>query len=211
MGSVRRLGVDEMPSRIADLGVPAGWHVGRIAGDSRSSLRMTATGVQPDGGFDGCETVAVFGFTGRVPEGLVVENADRALRELEAVDIETVVLDVRSVPGAVAVRSSGYFAACGLWLWSQHNHFVSELDCGTGGLVVQQVIVIESSCRARLDGDVAVLGAALHAAFVDASGDQLSGRPLNFASTASAAAVPSAVRSTQQNHDQLFLSANPFT
>lgn len=211
LGTVRRLGADELPSWVTDLGLPAGWHAGRLAGNACPPMRLAAYGIQSDGGFDGCETIAAFGFTGRLPDGLVADNADRTLRDLEAVGIETTVLDVPAVAGAVAIRSCGYFAAGGLWLWAQHNHFVREFDGGAGGLVVQQVIVVESSRRAALDGDVTALGTALHAAFVEAIGDQLSGRPGSWASTVSAAAVPLAVRASQQNHGHVFLSANPST
>lgn len=66
-------------------------------------------GQRPDGGWDGCKTITVFGFTGIPPEDVVRENADRTLRDLAATGITTERVDTSALLGALAVRSSGYF------------------------------------------------------------------------------------------------------
>jgi hypothetical protein len=45
------------------------------------------SGQRPDGWWDGCETITVFGFTGIPPEDVVRDNADRTVRDLGATGI----------------------------------------------------------------------------------------------------------------------------
>ena len=154
-----------LPAWITRLGVPPGWQIGRLANSAVEPSRIAVYGPQPDGGWDGCETISVFGFTGMPPGDVVRDNADCTLRDLGAAGIATDVLDTPLLSKGTAVRSSGYFGTAGLWVWAQYSTYVAgSLESGQGRLV-QQAVFIESSCQARLSADIAQLNDGVYQAF----------------------------------------------
>jgi hypothetical protein len=61
----------EIPCWTKHLSVLTGWSVGRYVGsDNERPWRISASGLQVDGGWDACETLTVFGYTGFIPEGV---------------------------------------------------------------------------------------------------------------------------------------------
>jgi hypothetical protein len=72
------------------LGVPDGWRIaGFDSGDTQPSRIAAVYGQRPRGGWDGCETITVFGFTGIPNLDDVRRNADCTLRDLDADAITT--------------------------------------------------------------------------------------------------------------------------
>jgi hypothetical protein len=119
------LRADAAPHWLTQLRAPARWKIGHLADSPVEPSRIAVSGPQPDGRWDGCETITVFGFTGIPPEDVVRNNADRTLRDLAAIGITIQSVDTSALPGAVAVCSSGYFVIAGRWVWAQYSTYAS--------------------------------------------------------------------------------------
>jgi hypothetical protein len=154
-----------LPAWLTQLGVPPGWQIGHLADSAVEPSRIAVYGPQPDGGWDGCETISVFGFTGTPPGELAHDNADCTLRDLGAAGVTTHALDTPLLSRGTAVRSSGYFGTAGLWVWAQYSTYVAGSPQPGQGRLVQQAVFIESKCQARLSADIAQLNDALYQAF----------------------------------------------
>lgn len=160
------LGSKYLPGWLVDLGVPAGWRIARLADRTFEPARIAVIGQHPDGSWDGCETISTFGFTGFPPTRVVHDNADRSLRDLGATEITIQSVDESFLRGSVAVRSSGYFAAAGLWMWAQYSTYVFGSSEPSRGRLIEHTVFVDSGCRAQLSGDVAQLTQAVHQALV---------------------------------------------
>lgn len=152
------------PSWLTQMGVPAGWRIGHLTGSPVEPSRIAVCGQRPDGGWDGCETISVFGFTGIPPAEVVRENADRTLRDVAATGIKIERVDTSALPGAVAVRSSGNFVILGRWVWAQYSNYVFGSAEPSKGWLIEHIVFVESTCRAGLRDDVAQLTGAVHEA-----------------------------------------------
>ncbi|WP_156751321.1 hypothetical protein [Mycobacterium sp. 1245111.1] len=148
------------------MGTPAGWQIAQLADRSYEPARIAVTGQHPDGSWDGCETISAFGFTGFPPKHVVHENADRTLRDLGATEITIQRVDEEPLRGAVAVRSSGYFAAAGLWMWAQYSTYVFGSSEPSQGRLIEHTVFIDSGRRVQLTGDVIQLTQSVHHALV---------------------------------------------
>jgi hypothetical protein len=158
------LRADAAPRWLTQLGVPAGWQTRHLAQSTVEPSRIAVSGQRPDGGWDGCETITVFGFTGIPPEDVVRDNADRTLRDLAATGITRERVDTSALRGALAVRSSGYFVIAGRWVWAQYSTYVFGSTEPSQGRLIEHTVFIESGSQARLSGDVAELTQAVHQA-----------------------------------------------
>jgi hypothetical protein len=127
---------------------------------------MTLCGHRPEGGWDGCETISVFAFTGVPPQDVVRENSDCTLCDLHADSITTYTLTAPTDPEVSAVRSSGYFSAVGRRVWAQYSTYLAG-SAGPGqGVVIEHVLFVDAGCRARLRDDIAELSDTVHEAFL---------------------------------------------
>jgi hypothetical protein len=156
----------ELPAWLTALELPVGWRTGRFENAPSQPWRIAVYGPHVEGGFDGCETVAVFGFHGALPLRVLMESADCAFRDLDADQIETNRLSVSSGDHVEAVRSTGYFAAGGLWIWGQHSYFLADSPSSGTGVLIHQSIFVESSRRSALCSDVAALSDQILNSFV---------------------------------------------
>jgi hypothetical protein len=145
------------PRWLTELAVPSGWKIGQLVDNRIAPSRIAVCGQQPDGTFDGCETISVFAFTGDPPEDVVHNNADRTLRDLASTGITTQAIEFSPVPDAVAARSSGFFAVAGLWMWAQYSYYVYGSNEPHQGRLIEQAVFVESGSRTRLNGGVAEL------------------------------------------------------
>ena len=171
------LGAGYRPEWLFELSTPIGWRLAHLADRTFEPARIAVIGQHADGRWDGCETVSAFAFTGLPPEEVVRNNADRTLRDLGAVGITSQVVDASRLHGAVAVCSSGYFAAAGLWVWAQYSTYVfgsSELNRGR---LIEHTIFIDSACQARLMGDVRELTQSIQRALEGAGGKHWTAQP----------------------------------
>jgi hypothetical protein len=148
---------DELPAWLQALDLPTGWRIARMEGPGVPPARIALCGQQPSGGWDGCETVSVFRFSGIPPAEIVRQNADCTLRDLSAEGITTCILPGPLDAGVTAVRSSGTFALGGRRIWAQHSNYlqVSRSDpASLPGVLVEQSIFVDADCRERLVHDI---------------------------------------------------------
>jgi hypothetical protein len=139
-------------------------HASTAAAWRRRESRCAAP--QSDGGWDGCETINAFRFTGIPDIDVVWDHADRPLRDLHAEAITTHTLIPPQLPGTTAVRSSGCFSAAGLWIWAQYSTFIAGSIRADQGQLIQHSVFVESGCQARLNDNVIQLSDAIYQAFL---------------------------------------------
>jgi hypothetical protein len=156
---------EQAPNWIKGLGVPSGWRLAALQGAGAVPTRIALCGQRPDGRWDGCETISIFGFTGDPPAEVVRVNADSTLRDLGAEDIQTQTLAVWLVPRVTAVRSHGYVTAVSQHVWAQYSTYVVSAAAPGEGRLIQQSISISAGCRTTLSEDIAQLGTVLQQAF----------------------------------------------
>lgn len=163
---------EEVSSWGIRLQVPTGWLTGRYIGEDPSQpWRVAVCGPQPDGGWDACETIAVFRFTGILPVGILLASADRTLQALEAVDSTTAAIGESECAHACGARSSGFFSAVGLWVWGQYSYYLSNPDpCGRT-LLVQHCLFAEAGRQAELAEEIQLLTNAVQATFFVGNAD----------------------------------------
>jgi hypothetical protein len=165
---LRHLSGEQMPAWLTGLEVPGGWRRAQLENGPAKALRICVCGPQPDGGWDGCETIAAWEYRGAISSKMLRENANWTLHDLGAVEIGSVPLVVSRTDRVAAIRCTGYFAAGGLWIWAQHSYFAGATSVPGGGLLVQQSVFVESSRCDALRPDVAIFGNSLLDAFVSA-------------------------------------------
>jgi hypothetical protein len=168
-----QLRAEAMPGWLTRLGVSPGWQVGHLATSAVQPSRIAVCGQQPGGRWDGCETISVFGFTGISPVEVVRNNAGCTLRGLAAARITVEFVETPLLPGATAVRSSGYFEVAGLWLWARYSTYVAASEEPGQGRLIEHAVFVESECQARLRDDIARLTHAVYQAFYHHSSDTL--------------------------------------
>lgn len=169
VGHLELLRASRTPPWLTKLGVPPGWEIRHLVDRTAEPSRIAGCGPRPDGGWDGSETISVFGFTGMPSEGVVRRSADCTLRDLAAVDVTTRAIDLPELPAATAMRSTGHFVVAGRRLWAQYSNFViGSAELGAGRLI-EHAVFINSDCELRLSGAVAALTHAVEQAVVDAA------------------------------------------
>jgi hypothetical protein len=161
-----QFGPGNEPGWLIQLGIPAGWQIAHIADNAVEPSRIAVRGKQPDGGWDACETISVFRFTGVPPADAVRNNAACTLRDLGAADVTTQVLGTPLLPAAIAVRSNGYFGVAGLWIWAQYSTYVFGSNSPGRGRLIEHAVFVESACLRSLRDDIAQLTNAVHQAFM---------------------------------------------
>lgn len=154
------------PRWLNQLGVPAGWRIGHLTASPFEPSRIAVCGQRPDGGWDGCETISVFEFTGVPPDDVIRGNADRTLRDLGAAGIKIERVDTTGWPGVLAVRSSGNFVLAGRSLWAQYSNYVFGSAEPSQSRLIDHAVFIDSGSEARLISDVGELTNAVYRAFV---------------------------------------------
>jgi hypothetical protein len=158
---------NDLPRWLLRLALPPGWRLVDLSGHPPPPTRIAVYGQRSDGGWDGCETISVFRFTGTLPADVVRDNADCTLRDLHAKNISTIALPTPPEPGATAVRSDGYFNADGRQIWARYSIYVAGTNTPGQGMLVDQGIFIEPRYRRRgLWNDIEQLGNAIHIPFL---------------------------------------------
>lgn len=156
----------ELPEWLQALEIPPGWQVAQIGTNAVPLSRVILSGHKPEGGWEGCETLSLFRFSGAIPPNIVEDNAQRTLRDLDADNVNSYSLTVRADASTKAVRSSGYFTAGGRRVWAQYSTYVGQ-DTEDGGFLIEHAIYIDSAKRPLLRHDIEDLGDAVHSAFLD--------------------------------------------
>jgi hypothetical protein len=169
---LRQLSRDQSPDWVRRLPVPQGWRIAGLAGAAIVPARIAVSGRRPDGGWDGCETLSAFAFTGEAPPQVVRDHADSTLRSLGAEHIDTKTAPASVVPGGTAVRSEGLVTIAGRQVWAQHSTYVIGSTAPGRGRLVQQSITISAGYRARFAEDIALLSTTVPRGFFSAVDDR---------------------------------------
>lgn len=158
----------ESPEWLWQLAVPHAWQIVQLDMGSVQPTRTAVAHVRADGGWDGCETISVYRFTGWPPESVVSENNDCTLRGLGGESLTTHPLTRPAGQQACAVRSSGYFTAAGRRMWAQYSTYVMSGNTPSAGSLTLHGVFTSADARARLRDDVTALSDAVHDAFLTA-------------------------------------------
>lgn len=175
------IAAQDTPEWLRQLGIPPWWQIAHLDTIAPQPLRIAVCGERADGGWDGCETLSLFQFTGIPPDGVVAECNECTLRDLGAEGVTTYPLSAPRRPGVFAVRSSGYFTAAGRRLWAQYSTYVAASNSSGEGRLVAECIFAGADARARLRDDITELSDGVHSAFlatIDTVGDNDPTTPL---------------------------------
>jgi hypothetical protein len=157
---------EEFAKWVPGLNTPAGWQIGHAANNPVLPTRVAVCGRDSGAGWDGCDVINAFRFTGIPPESQIRDNADCTLRDLNASSITSYALAASSQPHIVAVRSSGYFDLVGRRIWGQYSTYLRGAETQGEGILIEHCIFVDSDSRARLRDDVTELSDTVHEAFL---------------------------------------------
>jgi|UPI000301D7D2 hypothetical protein len=168
VANLRLLPPRETPEWLWQLTVPDTWQVVQLDTAPVRPTRTAVADARVDGGWDGCETVSVYRFTGFPPCGVITEHNDCTLRGLGAESLTTHPLTVPAWRQVCAVRSSGYFSAAGRRMWAQYSTYVMGDSTANDAWLVLHGLFISADARARLRDGITELSDVLHDAFLTA-------------------------------------------
>jgi hypothetical protein len=156
---------DELSTWLVALPVPVGWQIGRAENSPIQPTRTTIHRRDPVAGWDACETINVFRFTGVPPHDIIRGNADYTLRAGGAHDIAIHPVQTPASATMTAIRSSGYLTLANQQsIWAQHSIYIADDD--TQGLLIEHGIFTVSNRRASLHNDITELTDAVYDTFV---------------------------------------------
>jgi hypothetical protein len=165
VGDLAPIPADELTDWLARLAVPAGWQVLPLDASAAPLARIAVCGQRPGGGWDACDTISVFRFTGFPPREVVEDNADCTLRDLGAGEGIHTTVAPPPPPGIAAVRSDGYFDLAGILTWAQYETYVAGSDQPGQGRLIQHSVFVDRDSFFRLGRDVGQLTGSVHGAF----------------------------------------------
>jgi hypothetical protein len=143
---------------LPDLTAPPGWTVGAV--DGANVTRLLLRRLNSGGHWDGCEVLNLYRVPGTVPESLVLDNADRILRDSAATDIRSHRLDVAPRYGIIATRACGVLRSGDRVVRSQFHNYV--VNTNAGGALIEQGIVIGAEMLSALESEVTELTGNLY-------------------------------------------------
>jgi hypothetical protein len=138
---------------LPELTVPQGWAAGTVNDATATRILMRRLGSANH--WDGCEVLNLYRVSGTVPGTVVLNNADRILRDSGANDIRTYRIDTPSRYGMIATRSSGTLHAGARAVHSHFLHYV--INTAAGGALIEQTIAVGADVHPVLAREVADL------------------------------------------------------
>lgn len=157
-----------VPQWITRLSVPTGWRTGHLEEADIEPCRIAVCGQRLDGGWDACETLSVFTFTGAPAADHLEQHCRRALAQLGVAALETVSLAVSSRTGVHGVRCSGRCTIAEREVWIQFTFYSAGSMASEEGCLVQQCIFVDANRLVALEDDVERLSDTLQVAFARA-------------------------------------------
>jgi hypothetical protein len=138
---------------LPDLSVPHNWDIGTPEGPlvTRMLLRRLRDGNR----WDGCEVLNLYRVPGTVPEKLVLDNADRTLRDSGADAIQTHRIDTPTRYGIVAARSTGRLNVGANTIRSQYSYYV--VNAAAGSALIEQAVIVREAVQTVPNAEVAGL------------------------------------------------------
>jgi hypothetical protein len=116
--------------------------------------------------------LTLFGYTGFIPDVVLMRHAASALFVLDGLDITTRFLITPSADGLQAARSTGYVTAAGLLIWTQCSYYVTGSTSPGQGRLMEQSLMVEASSLHQFDSAIYELGESALQAFVNANVNQ---------------------------------------
>jgi hypothetical protein len=151
-----------LPLWLPDLTVPPGWVVGAVDGPTVTRMLLLRRSGSGNHG-DGCEVLNLYRFSGTVPEALVIDHADRTLRDSGADAIQTLRVDTPPRYGVIAARSSGRLRVGAHTVYGQYSYYV--VNTAAGGALIEQTVIVPGD-DPSLSGEVAKLTDDLYRALL---------------------------------------------
>jgi hypothetical protein len=134
---------------LPDLTAPHAWTVAAVDGATvtRLLLRQLNSGTY----WDGCEVLNLYRVPGTVPESLVLDNAERILRDSAATEICSHQLHTAPRYGVIATRALGVLHSGDRVVRGQFNNYV--VNTAAGGALIEQAIVVGADELSALDSE----------------------------------------------------------
>lgn len=120
------------------LTAPPPWTLAAV--DGTTVTRLLLRRLNSRSYWDGCEVLNLYRVPGTVPETLVLDNADRILRDSAATEIRSHQLDIAPRYGVIATRASGVLHSGDRAVRSQFHNYV--VNTAAGGALIEQAIAI---------------------------------------------------------------------
>lgn len=147
-----------LPLWLPDLAPPPNWTA--LAVDGANVTRLLLRALSSDAHWDGCEIVNLYRIPATVPEAVVVDNADRTLRDSGATDIRSYPLDVPRGYGVIATHAVGVLRSGDRIVRSQFRNYV--VNTAAGGALIEQAIVIGADMLFALESEATELTESLY-------------------------------------------------
>jgi hypothetical protein len=157
-GPLRLVSGAQMRLWLPALSIPPAWTV--AVADGAAVTRVLLRPSVGDAHWDGCEVVNLYRVSGSVPRRLVLDNADRTLRDGHAADITVSVLDVPAHYGIIATRASGLLRSGNRLVHSHFHNYV--INTAAGGAFVEQALVCGADVPAEVTEEVGELTEGLY-------------------------------------------------
>src|SRR5271155_874843 len=127
-----------LPLWLPELTVPRGWEVDAVKGAAVTRMLLRRPGSADHS--DGCEVLNLYRVAGSMPVSLVLDNADRTLRDIGADCIRTHRIETRPRYGVIATRSSGRLHIGAHTVHSQYSYYV--VNTAVGGALIEQAVIV---------------------------------------------------------------------
>jgi len=151
-----------LPLWLPEITVPRGWEVDAVEGATVTRMLLRRSGSRDQ--WDGCEVLNLYRVAGSVPESLVLDNADRTLRDIGADSIQTNRIETPPRYGVIATRSSGRLHIGARTVHSQYSYYV--VNTAVGGALIEQAVIVTGDERSTVTDDVAELTEDLYRALL---------------------------------------------
>lgn len=160
IGPIALVPTESLSYWLPDLSLPASWTIATTPSGAMPATRIALRRFTEQAAWDGCEVIALYQFTGTLPEQLVHDSADRTLRDLAAHSLQRHTVTLPPTPGTTAVRSSGSFNLGERSMWGQFTNYV--VNTGVTGGLVEHSVLVRAPLRARLARDIGALTENIH-------------------------------------------------
>lgn len=147
-----------LPGWLPGLVVPQGWRPITLDGTNTTRILTRQLGVGRR--WDGCEVLNLYRVPGTVPETVVLDNADRTLRDCGAHDIQVSKIDIPRRYGVIATRATGMVHIGTRAVRGRYNYFA--VNATAGAALIEQVVLVAAEVFSDLAGQVEELSTALH-------------------------------------------------
>jgi hypothetical protein len=140
------------------LSAPPAWTVAAV--DGVAVTRLLLRRLNGGAHWDGCEVLNLYRVPGTVPASLVLDNADRILRDTGAADIRSCAMDIAPRYGVVATRASGVHRSDDRVVRSRFHNYV--VNTAAGGALIEQAIAMDADAAPTLEPEADELTENLH-------------------------------------------------